>query len=140
MEKRIMACKLLFRQNRWTVLLTTLLAIGIGGCAHNIPDAEKTSVTPTTAGTSSQPGTETPGAHWSYPAVSGPKNHWETDGYPECGPEVAMQSPTVLDPTTANTGTGWSLPAGLSSATYTVPLKRLDSHNNYDFKVDPSGT
>jgi len=126
------------RPKFWTVLLAAFLSLAMAGCAHELSGSEKTSAA-TAAPDSASPAHAETSASWTYPAMSRTTNNWVKDGYRECGPEVAMQSPTLLDPATANTNTGWSLPTNLSSATYTVPLARIESHNNYDFKVDPSG-
>ncbi|MFZ6770949.1 carbonic anhydrase family protein [Undibacterium sp. Di26W] len=77
--------------------------------------------------------------NWKYPELLGTTNNWVATDCLKCADSIPNQSPIVLDPTTANSGSGWTVPTNLSDPRFAVNLVRKDDHNNYAFAVNPQG-
>lgn len=136
----------------WHLALMLTLLLGIGGCASKQPESPKQPMMMSMSAASmdmqkrmSMPtsvveeNSQKQCHDWKYPELSGLVNNWVIDGCAKCAASVPNQSPIVLDPTTANTGSGWTVPTNLSDPRFAVTLVRKDGHNNYAFAVSRPG-
>lgn len=127
--------------SRCSALLATLLLLITTGCAQQQKIAVRPDPFKQFQTRLALPKDHPPSAcdGWVYPELNaaGTANNWVRQNTTciKCGADHPSQSPVVLDPTTADTESGWTLPTNLSTQSAPFTLTAFSSHNNFAFKA-----